>query len=147
MPKNGLSISGNDRLARKFDKLGEVGKGRTLRRAAVSGMLPIINDAKRKAPKLSGNLARSLHVGGHEDLTPDASGIIDRSGAGVPDPEVTANSAAVYGGTDVVYAATQEFGRDTIPAQPFLRPAFDGKRKEAVKETGAALSDLIKAVL
>lgn len=139
-------ISGSKSLSRKFDKLGDVAKGRTLERAAVAGMLLIINDAKVNAPVESGNLRRSLHIGGHEDLTQGGS-IVDSTGAGVPEPEISANRAAVYGGTDVIYAAAQEFGTEDISAQPYLRPAFDSQRKGAVKEVGATLKELIRAVL
>lgn len=143
----GIKVTGSKSLDRKFDKLGTVGKGRALERALVAGALPIQNEAKRLAPKLSGNLARSLHIGGHEDLNPGGQGAIDTTGAGVPDPEIGADRAAIYMGTDVIYAPPQEFGTEDMPAQPFMRPAFDTQRKTAVKETGAALRELIQAVI
>jgi HK97 gp10 family phage protein len=140
-----ITVSGSKSLQSKFDNLAKVAQGKLLERAVVSGALLIQNDAKRRAPYLTGNLRRSIHIGGHEDLNPGGQGIIDTTGGGVPDPDVSSNNAAVYVGTDVIYAATQEFGRGGIPAQPYLRPAFDTQRGAAVREIGEALLDLIQA--
>lgn len=143
----GVSISGSKALQGKFDQLSAIAQGRTLERAAVSGALLIQNEAKRQAPKLTGNLMRSIHIGGHDDLNPGGAGVINTTGAGVPGPEIGTHSAAVYIGTDVIYGPPVEFGHGGVAAQPYLRPAFDSQRNAAVQECGAALVDLIKAVL
>lgn len=145
-----LTISGSDALKRKFGQLTQIAQGKMLERALVAGALPIQNDAKRKAPVLTGNLRRSIHIGGHDDLNPGGQGVNREPtgrGAGVPQPEISSSSAAVYVGTDVIYAAPVEFGTSNMGAQPYLRPAFDTQRGAAVREVGAALLDLIKAVL
>jgi HK97 gp10 family phage protein len=142
-----ITVQGSDRLKRKFGSLAKVAQGKTLERALVAGALPIQNQAKRLAPKLTGNLTRSIHIGGHEDLNPGGQGIINTSGAGVPQPEIGTTDAAIYIGTDVIYAAPQEFGSANMAAQPYLRPAFDTQRGAAVQEIGAVLVELIKAVL
>jgi HK97 gp10 family phage protein len=143
----GITVSGSKSLQRKFESLAKVAQGRTLERATVSGALLIQNEAKRRVKKVTGNLSRSIHIGGHEDLNPDGEDVINTTGAGVPGPEITATSAAVYVGTDVVYAKVIEFGFESRPAQPYLRPAFDTQRGAAVKEIGAALLDLVKAAI
>lgn len=143
----GIEVKGSALLQRKFDALNDAAKGRILERSLVAGALPVQNAAKRNAPKLTGNLARSIHIGGHDDLNPDGGEFVQTTGAGVPEPEIGPHSAAVYLGTDVVYAATQEFGRDAIPAQPYLRPAFDSERASALSEIGIVLKQQIEAIL
>lgn len=142
-----VKVKGSKELKKQLQSLGTVANGKMLERATVAGALLIQNDAKRRAPYLSGNLRRSIHIGGHDDLNPGGAGAINTTGAGVPQPRIESNRATVYIGTDVVYAATHEFGRDTIAAQPYLRPAFDSQRGEAVREIGAALRDLIRAAI
>jgi HK97 gp10 family phage protein len=142
-----VSISGSTALKGKFDQLSAIVQGRTLERAIVSGALLIQNEAKRRVPKLTGNLSRSIHIGGHEDMNPGGAGVINTTGAGVPGPEIATHSAAVYVGTDVIYGPPVEFGTSKMGAQPYMRPAFDGQRAAAVQECGAALIDLIRAVL
>lgn len=121
-------------------------RGRTLDRALATGALPAVNAAKRRAPYLSGNLRRSIHIGGFNDLTPEARGIVQR-GQPVPQPEGTPTRRSVYWGTDVEYARAQEFGypEGNIPAKPYIRPAHDETRSEVVSEVAAALRDLVKA--
>ena len=65
-----ITVTGSDRLKRKFGDMAKVAQGRTLERALVAGALLMQNEAKRLAPKLTGNLSRSIHIGGHEDLNP-----------------------------------------------------------------------------
>jgi len=142
-----ITVQGSKGLKAQFSSLATVSQGKSLERAVVSGGLLIQNEAKRRAPWLTGNLRRSLHIGGHQDLNPGGEGVIARTGAGLPQPEIGPHSAAIYIGTDVIYAPTQEFGRDAIPAQPYLRPAFDTQKAAAVQEIGEALVDLIRAAI
>ena len=142
-----VKVMGTKSLRAQFGRLEKNAQGKMLERAAVTGALLMQNDAKRRAPYLSGNLRRSLHIGGHEELNPGGQGIDSRTGAGVPHPVISDTRAEVFVGTDVVYAATQEFGRGGIPAQPYIRPAFDTQRSAAVREMGEAMRDLIRAAL
>jgi HK97 gp10 family phage protein len=139
-----VTVEGSDSLTRKFNQLSAIAQGRTLERALVSGALLIQNEAKRQAPKLTGNLARSIHIGGHEDMNPGGQGI-NTSGVGVPSPEIGETDAAVYVGTDVIYAPYVEFGTSRMSAQPYLRPAFDSQQSAAIREIGQALLQLINA--
>ena len=129
MPSVTFKITGDKQLIAKLERLSSELRGKTLERALVAGALIIQNDAKRKAPYLTGNLRRSIHIGGHDDLNPDAGNIVDRSGNRVPNPVISATTVAVYVGTDVNYAAAVEFGSKTQRAQPYLRPAL----REAIR--------------
>jgi len=147
MPSVTFKITGDKQLIAKLERLSSELRGKTLERALVAGALIIQNDAKRKAPYLTGNLRRSIHIGGHDDLNPDAGNIVDRSGNRVPNPVVSATTVAVYVGTDVNYAAAVEFGSKTQRAQPYLRPAVDENQAAVGKEIGGALKDLIEAAV
>ena len=140
-------------LSRKFGKLSDIGRGQTLFRAGVVGMLVIINEAKRLAAYKTGTLRRSLHVGGAAGETPDFEGGLDSGYSDLGQGEIKAQSAEVYGGTDVPYGRRIEMGfEDTDSlgrsfhqkARPFLRPAFDTKRVEAVEAMRKAFVDLIE---
>jgi len=121
-----------------------VGKlqGHQMEAALLAGALPIMNAAKTNAPKLTGTLARSIHV-------------LERS------------PRQVVIGTDLVYARIQEEGGDIapvnatylrfevggdviytrgpvhIPAQPYMRPAFESERSAAMREIAGAVRDLV----
>lgn len=151
-----VRIEGSESLNRKFAALSEAARGRTLERAVTAGALIIQNAAKENAPYLTGNLRRSIHIGGHGDLAPDRGDISAVTGAKVPDPEVAQTSAAVYVGTDVEYARRVEYGFDgqdrlgrtyNQPAQPYLRPAIDDNGREVAREIGDAFRDLIRAAV
>ena len=147
MPGVTFQITGDKQLIAKLNRLASEVRGKTLERALVSGALVIQNSAKAKAPYLTGNLRRSIHIGGHDDLNPDGGNIVDRSGMPVPNPIVSANSVSVFVGTDVNYAAAVEFGSKTQRAQPYLRPAVDENQAAVGKEIGGALKDLIEAAV
>lgn len=160
-----MSLSGSESLSNKLQALRGVARGQTLERALTAGALIIQNAAKENAPHRSGTLRRSIHIGGHEDLNPDGIG------GQVPGPEVAPTAVSVYVGTDLEYAAMQEFGgtivprnaarlhftladgtevfarRVTIPAHPYLRPAMDENQHEVTREVAAALRDLLRAAL
>ena len=148
-----MTMVGMKDLSRKFARLSDIGKGQTLFRAGVVGMLVIVNEAKRLAAYLTGTLRRSIHVGGAAGETPDFEGGLDSGYSDLGQGEIKAQSAEVYGGTDVPYGRRIEMGFDDTDAlgrsfhqkaQPFLRPAFDTKREEAVEAMRKAFVDLIE---
>lgn len=124
-------------------------RGEVLENALRAGALRIEGPAKEKAPVLTGNLRRSIH-------TETSSG---------------GEGAEAKIGTDVIYAAIQEFGgtivpktkpylvfqtKDgawhrtesvTIPAHPYLRPAFDENKDQAVREVGRAIEAQLRKVV
>lgn len=131
MARKPVTIKGDKELKAAFKRLSVAARGSALMTAAKAGILPIQNAAIENAPYLTGNLARSIHT---EEV------------------EKTNHSAKVATGTDVEYAARQEFGfNDTDargrsyhqPARPYMRPAYDNHREEAIEEVSDALRDLI----
>lgn len=145
-----MQLSGSESLSRKLQALNEATRGRALEQAMIAGALLVQNAAKEAAPWKSGTLRRSIHIGGHADLNPDA---VDGQ---VPDPDVSGDSVTVYVGTDVEYARRIEYGFEGEdsrgrmyhqPAQPYLRPAIDENQAAVQREVGEALRDLLRAAL
>jgi HK97 gp10 family phage protein len=112
-----------NRVNGQLQAMSQAMQGKALGAAAQAGMLIIINDAKVIVHKVSGNLARSLHVG---------------------EPIIEGSRATVRGGTNVEYAATEEFGNEFRPPHPYLRPAYDNNLQAAKEEAAAALADIVR---
>lgn len=164
-------VEGSESLRRKLGHLQTNVQGRMLERALTAGALIVQNAAKINAPYKTGNLRRSIHIGGHEDLAGDYQNIQQESGDPVPGPEGSGVAVAVYVGTNVIYARQREYG-GTITArngpylwwkdddgtwhharsvyqrpQPYMRPAIDENQEEVRQEVGEALADLIRAAV
>lgn len=139
-----FTISGDKALLKKLSTLTDAVRGRAAERALVSGALIIQNAAKQAAPVETGNLRRSIHIGGHDDLG-EGGNIIDRAGTHVPNPIIRHDEVAVFVGTDINYAAAVEFGSQHQRAQPYLRPALDENKRAVQQEISDAYRDLIEA--
>lgn len=131
-------------------KLGPSLLGQKLELALVAGALLAANDAKRRAPIVTGTLRRSIHIGGHTALTPDFEG------HDIGGNEVDATHAQVLVGTDVEYAARIEFGfmgADSLgrtyhqSPQPYLRPAVDENLERIQQTVMTVLDGLLRAAL
>jgi len=124
-------LEGEDELLQKFAQMQAAAKGKAIRNAVRAGALVVENSAKEKAPWKTGNLSRSIH----HQIGSDGPGRV-----------------AATVGTDVVYAARQEFGfvgADSLgrvynqAARPYLRPALDENRAEIEKEMQETFRQLI----
>lgn len=158
-------------LRRKLAALSKAAQGRTLERALTAGALVIQNAAKSRAPVRTGNLRRSIHIGGHTELARDYHGVTGEVGPGVPGPEHRGRASAVYIGTNVIYAKQREFG-GTITAKnapylvwrdydggwhrarsvhqaatPYMRPAIDENGDQVRREIAQALATLLRATV
>ncbi len=87
--------------------------------ALAAGALLIQNDAKNKAPYLTGTLRRSIHT------------------------EKVSNTE-VKVGTNVEYASYQEYGTSKMAARPYLRPAFDNNRQKVLDKISEVWGQLTK---
>jgi HK97 gp10 family phage protein len=144
-----FTLTGDKALARQFAALETGVRGRMALRALVSGALPIANDAKGRAAYDTGNLRRSIHVGGEgTDGT--------TTGSDVGGQTIGRDFVEVLVGTNVAYAARIEFGfagPDALgrvyhqAARPYLRPAIEGQRGAVEAEIAAAMRDLIRAAV
>lgn len=166
-----VQVSGTESLSRKLQALQRVTRGQMLEKAVVAGALIVQNAAKQRAPYRTGNLRRSIHIGGHSDLASDFGG----SSAGqIEGPVINDTRVEVFVGTNVEYARQREFGGTITPrngrfltfqvgaknsrrwvrvrsvnqrAQPYLRPAIDENGAAVRREIGEALQELIRAAI
>jgi HK97 gp10 family phage protein len=127
-----VKVTGGRELVARFGRLSDVASTKALERAVLAGAQPILNEAKRRTPYITGTLRRSLHA----EITSSSRHRVD---------------AAV--GTDVAYARRIELGfagRDSRgrvfhqPPQPYLRPAFDTKRDAAIEAMTGAMRDQLR---
>lgn len=109
-------IIGTKKLRDKIKELGVLVDKEAARTAMMAGALPLQNKVKQLAPVLSGTLRRSYHT--------------ERVGK------------IIIVGTDVAYAAEQEFGKN-----PHFRPALDMTRQKITDEFSLALAHLIDAMV
>jgi len=151
-----LIITGDDEVKAAINAVRHQLSGKQMELALVAGAMPIQNAAKSNASAVSGTLRRSIHIGGHT-----------YEGAG---HDVGGNSPQqVMIGTNLIYARIQEEGGEvspvnaeflrfevggevvytrgpvTIPAQGYMRRAFESEGGNAIREVGAAVRDLIAA--
>ena len=142
-----IKLNGDKELIAKLVKMDGDLAG-TLEAAVISGALIVQNDAKERAPYLTGTLIRSIH----SETT-----------------EKSPQRVVVQVGTDVVYAAIQEFGgiitakngpylrfktrngnwvttaSVNIPPHPYLRPSLDENKDKVQKEVIDTLRELVEA--
>ncbi len=166
----------NKELLAKLKQLDDVVAAEALARAATAGALPIQNAAKDKAPKKTRTLARSIHtevmessrdsarveVGtdaeyaaiqefggriapkGHPylaiPLTDQAAGYAPREFPG--ELHVQGNALVDQAGVAQYVLAPSV----TLPAHPYLRPAFDENQDRAEHDTGLALQQILQRV-
>ena len=91
--------------------------------AIKAGAFVVQNDAKVRVRKKTGNLGRSIHM------------------------EQLAGGLGISVGTNVVYAAAQEYGRPDLKTYgftPYLRPAWDQNIGRVAATIGAVLTKLIQ---
>jgi len=142
------TIRGEAELKRKLASLENKIAGEALKDALVVGAFNVVNMAKERCRYKTGNLRRSIHIGGEgakgglgEDPGGSGSGT---TGTDIGGQKVTPTSATILVGTNVDYAKVHEYGSGNISAQPYMRPALDETNEDVVRDTGKALEKLIE---
>ncbi len=143
-----VRVTADPKLARSMKKLQDPALvEKMLENALVAGALQIANAAKEKAPYKTGNLRRSIHVGGHINATPqmemdmaDTTGT-DIGGSG----RYGKHQVRVRVGTNVEYAAPLEYRN--AGARAYMRPAADEAKAEAIRDMRDALADQLAKVV
>jgi len=143
-----VRVTADPKLARSMKKLQDPALvEKMLENALVAGALQIANTAKIKAPYKTGNLRRSIHVGGHINATPqmemdmaDTTGT-DIGGSG----RYGKHQVRVRVGTNVEYAAPLEYRN--AGARAYMRPAADEAKAEAIRDMRDALADQLAKVV
>jgi HK97 gp10 family phage protein len=129
----------NDRLLALPDRLAK----NALRAAVNAAAQTIRKEAKLRAPKQTGTLKRALY----------AKQIRERSGIDKQTYFVSVRTGAKRGkdgkkddSQDAYYWKFVEFGTVNMAAKPFLRPAFEAKKRDAVVAMAAKLRQRIEKV-
>ncbi len=127
-----VRFEGADKIARNLRAMGEALRRETLVPIMERNLTPMADDMRARAPRRSGAMAESVTVS--EELSPA------QAAQNVPIAEIE-----VYVGPGPLPQAIQsEFGNYRQAPEPFIRPAFDGQHKQAMR--GIA-EDGIEAVL
>ena len=134
-----VTVTGDKAVRRRLDAVSRALGGKGVDTALLAAALVPMNAAKRDVKKITGNLARSIHVAGYGD--------------GLEQPTTGTNIGhssqkhTVVVGTNVVYARIIEYGGPGRSAQPYLRPALDENKAKIQQEFTDALGDVLKAAL
>ena len=143
-----VRVTADPKLARAMRKLQDPKLvEQMLENALVAGALQIVNAAKIKAPYKTGNLRRSIHVGGHIDASPQTQmDMADTTGTDIGGSgRYGKHQVRVRVGTNVEYAAPLEYRN--AGARAYMRPAADEAKAEAIRDMRDALADQLAKVV
>lgn len=137
-----MNLSGFKELAAALRELGPRVAKNSLRRAVSAGATVVKNDARARAPKDTGEMAKDILVKRERDTKGEMS-------AKYSVFVLTGKKSRLKGkgrnvARDSWYWRLVEFGTSKMAAQPFMRPAYDGKKEEAVKVIGEKLDEGIQ---
>uniref|UniRef100_A0A6H1Z6M7 Putative tail protein n=1 Tax=viral metagenome TaxID=1070528 RepID=A0A6H1Z6M7_9ZZZZ len=147
-----LEVKGVPELLKKLAAL-KVDVEQAVAASLLAAAFVVSNDAKRRAPRLTGNLARSITPGVGTDPL-GSSGAIEHTQGTLPEQSVKSLSgelradgkATAYVATNVVYAPAQEF----LPLEhrhgvsPYLRPALDENKQNVTDTYRKGLEQVIR---
>lgn len=153
-----VTVNGLDELAHALDNLPQVIAKRYLRRAMVAGLSLIKDEAQQRCPvlqipddrRIAGALRDAIII--FRDRSPE--NMTEKYYVTIRKIKLTRAQKKVIrilnrGGKtlgileDAFYGRFPEFGTSKMAAQPFMRPAFESQKENAV----AAFSDSLRASL
>lgn len=120
-------IVGLDELERKFKALGYTVQVATLRKALRAAGTAIRDEASRLAPKDTGALSQNMTMR-------------------LKDVDINSGQIDIGPSKDEFYGLFQELGTAFLSPQPFLNPAFESKREEAINAMKEKLRTEIERV-
>jgi HK97 gp10 family phage protein len=136
MAKTTVSVTGLADLERRLTALSADMGGKIARGATSAGARVIQKDAKRRAPKLTGNLEKGIVVKREKNTQLAAEYAV-----GWSKPKKTES-----GVRNAYYGRMVEFGTVKMTAQPHIRPAFDSKKGAAVDKIAQVLKKRLDKV-
>jgi HK97 gp10 family phage protein len=137
-----MNLTGFKELAAALRELGPRVARNTLRRAVSAGAVPIRDEAKVRARKKTGEMARDIQIKREKDTKGEMSAkysVYVRTGK---KSRLSGRARGVD--KNSFYWIFQELGTSKMPAHPFLRPAFESRKEEAVKTIGEKLDEGIQ---
>lgn len=131
---NEIRIEGLRELRANLLKLTDRTAKNVLNRAVNAGARIIRDEAKQNAPVDSGKLKRNIITAKRRAPKGSANFVVTvREKGKADDPK------------NAFYARFLEFGTAKFPAAPFMAPAFENKKREAIQAIGKALGEGIEA--
>lgn len=128
-----MTVEGLRELEKALADLPKSTARSAIRRALRSAAEPLVNAAQENAPKLTGELEKSIIVGTR--LTKRQARAARKEGKYFSEIHVgTSNPAGV----------PQEFGTFKEGAQPFMRPAWDGTKDQVLDGIKDSLAEEIE---
>lgn len=147
---------GFSELEKNLEMLGEQMRARGVRLMMSRASVPIRDEAKVRAPilqesvphRMPGTIMRNIKIWRHK-RTPFAVtyfvGVRKLSGASVAKfKKANKGKSGGQNPNDPYYWRYLEFGTSKMRAQPFLRPAFEAKKVEAVARAFKECQDFIR---
>lgn len=156
-----INLTGN--ITEALERLSSASAERVLRASGYAGAEVIINEAKRRVPVKSGTIKRNIIAKRIEEKSD--SGIKQTYYVTVRTGKVGTDGDAFYwrwvenghsysrrknkGVTWKAHRAAMklEFGDSKVPARPFMRPAYEAVKDEAVKVMRDKMAELISELL
>jgi HK97 gp10 family phage protein len=155
-----LKVTGLPEILKKLDKLG-VDVEKSVAAALMGAAWVVASDAKRRAPRKTGNLARSItpgvgkEPGGSSGPITDTEGPLPEQSVATLQPELKAEGkATAWVATNVCYAKRMEYGfkgpdklgrKYKQAGRPYMRPAMDENRTKVTPVFEKALRQVIKS--
>jgi HK97 gp10 family phage protein len=130
-----LKVTGFRELERALaEELPKATAVATMRRAALKSMEPLEIQARVRAPKESGYLARSITSQVQKAKFVSRNRRARTSGVSIyTGPSLFAVAMHQITKVEGGYAAWQEFGTANMPANPYMRPAYDAAKETVVE--------------
>lgn len=148
---NTVQVKGLRELGEAMRTLSDDINKKVSRQAVAAGAKLVRDDARRRAPRDSGNLQAAIVMKNLTRTKLTARYVVaTRSGKTA---DVKAGKAAARSGDkaqrrlvgkDAFYGAFVEFGTVKAPAQPFMRPAFEENQQAALDAIATRLAQRIK---
>ena len=121
-----IALRGADELLKGLQELEPAIAKKILRSAMRQAAKPILDEAKRRVPVLTGELRKSLKIRALKRNNKGRIGVV-----------ISTEKGFFKGET--FYGAFLEFGTKKMPAKPFIRPAFEANKARAVRIVEQAL--------
>jgi HK97 gp10 family phage protein len=136
------NLQGFKELADALRELGPRVARNGLRAATSAGAVLIRNDARARAPVDTGEMKKDIQQKRERDTKGEMSAkysVFVRSGK---KSRLSGKARNIQ--KDSFYWKFQEFGTSKMPAQPFMRPAFEAMKEAAVARVGEVLDERIQ---
>lgn len=144
MTRSTVRLSGFDDVGRVLrQQLPKATGKNVLRRTAREALKPMADEAKARAPRMFGDLVKSITVGTRIAGAKRGS----HQGGGRFRADAKAGVSMHMGPGRHPQAITQEFGTFSQPAQPYMRPAWDRHHRRALDIIATNLWSNIQAAV